>query len=167
MRRIAVIGPNPPCGALTDARFVAQLNNRLGIEAFALRPAPGLMLAAADAPGTFPPASAGTLAGPVVRVDADTLVWLRFSAGVYLRDWLAGWFDVLLNGSKGLRRRVWRAHLIDVLRATVMRRRDLAPDQVESLRNRVLLIELASPQQARFWLKMQEERVRETLPPRD
>jgi hypothetical protein len=166
LHRIAVIGPNPPCGVLTDERFVELLSSRLGIEAFSLHPSPGLFLAAADAPLEFPPASAGAFAGPILRVGADTLVWLRFSPGVYLRDWLAGWFDVLLNGSQGMRRRAGRARLIDVLRSLFFRHRDIAASSLEGLRARVLLVELASPAQARFWLKMQEERVRETQPPR-
>jgi hypothetical protein len=166
LRRIAVLGPNPPCGALSDERFVEQLSNRLGLEAFALRPPPGLMLAAADAPLALPRPPGREYAGPVVHVDADTLVWLRFTPGVYFQDWLAGWFDVVLNGSTGRRRRARRAGLLDVVRAFLRRRQPAGPDLVEPLREHVLLVELTSPAQARFWLKLREERVRETLPPR-
>lgn len=165
MRRVAVIGPNPPCGALSDERFVEQLSSRLGLEAFSLRPAPGLALAAVDASLAMRP-SAGEYAGPVVHVDADTLIWLRFAPGVYLRDWLAGWLDVLLNGAPGLRRRPRRARLFDAARALLVRRRDVASDRLEGLRPRVVLVELTSPQQASFWLNMQEKRVREAVPPR-
>ena len=166
MRRIGVIGPNPLCGALSDERFVGLLSARLGVEAFSLRAAPGLVLAAADAPMAWPRTQARGYGGPVVHVEADTLIWLRFSPRAYLRDWLAGWFDVLLNGAKGMRRRARRARLLDAARAAFFRRRDFDAGQIERLRPRVLLVELTSPQQALFWLKMQEERVRETLPPR-
>jgi hypothetical protein len=65
-----------------------------------------------------------------------------------------------------MRRRARRARLLDAARAAFFRRRDFDAGQIERLRPRVLLVELTSPQQALFWLKMQEERVRETLPPR-
>jgi hypothetical protein len=164
LRRVAVIGPNPPCGALSDEGFVEQLSSRLGLEAYSLRPAPGLELAAADSLLALRP-DTRNYGGAVVHVEADTLVWLRFSPGVYLRDWLAGWFDVLLNGARGMRRRTCRARLFDAVRALMVRRRDVGADKLQGPRPRVLLVELASPQQAHFWLKMQEERARENVPP--
>jgi hypothetical protein len=164
MRRIAVIGPTPPCGALSGERFVEMLAARLEIESFLLSGVPGLMLA--PSPVTRMPLPAN--AGPAARIGADTLVWLRFSPRAYLRDWLAGWLDVLLNGARGARRRASRAHFADVLRAcgALMRPSAVDPHELDDLRSQVLFIELSSPEQALFWLRMQEERVRETRPPR-
>jgi hypothetical protein len=94
-----------------------------------LRPAPGLELAAADSLLALRP-DTRNYGGAVVHVEADTLVWLRFSPGVYLRDWLAGWFDVLLNGARGMRRRTCRARLFDAVRALMVRRRDVGADKL-------------------------------------
>ncbi len=163
MRRIAVFGPNPPCGALSADRVVAELSSRLGTDAFVLRREPGLALSLADAPALPRPANARP---PTVRVDADTLVWLSFSPTVYLRDWAAGWLDALLNGAAGRRRRARRARFADVVRAFALRPHAADARAIDPLRSCVLLVELNSPQQVHFWLKMQEERVRETLPPR-
>jgi len=166
MRRVAVIGPNPPCGTLNAERFVEMLSHRIGLEAFSLRPLPGLALApGGDAPL---PVTGRGYSGSVMQVDADTLILLRFSARAYLRDWVAGWLDVLLNGRKGIRRRAPRARLVDVLRAGVasLHRSRAENARLENLRPQVLLVELSSPEQALFWLEMQEERVREeTIPP--
>jgi hypothetical protein len=168
MRRVAVIGPNPPCGALSAERFVEMLSGRLGLEAFSLRPLPGLMLAA-NGPAQVPLARATErdYGASVLHVDADTLIWLRFLPRAYLRDWAAGWLDVVLNGEKGARRRAYRARLADVVRScfSLLQKSTVDARQLESLRPQVLLIELSSPEQALFWLEMQEERVRETIPP--
>jgi hypothetical protein len=165
MRRVAVIGPNPPCGALSGERFVELLSRRLGLEAFSLRPVPGLVLATGGE-GSVPlggrstPGMYGT-----AHVEADTLIWLRFSPRAYLRDWLAGWLDVLLNNAG----RAYRARLLDVARACTAFLQKAAVDsqQIEMLRPHVLFLELSSPEQAFFWLQMQEERARETEPPRE
>jgi len=165
MRRVAVIGPNPPCGTLNADRFVEMLSHRIGLEAFSLRPLPGLALAPG---GDAPLPVTGRYDGSVMQVDADTLILLRFSARAYLRDWVAGWLDVLLNGGKGMRRRAHRARLVDVMRACLasLQRRTAENARLENLRPQVLLVELSSPEQALFWLEMQEERVREeTIPP--
>jgi hypothetical protein len=151
---------------LSDARFVELLSDRLGLDAFPMRPAPGLVFAAADAPFSLPRPPARDYAAPVALIDVDTLIWMRFSPGAYLRDWFAGWFDVLLNGAQGLRRRARRARLLDVARAAFFRSGGIDHAQFEGLRQRVLLVELTSPRQALFWLKLQEERALETLPPR-
>lgn len=170
MQRVAVIGPTPPCGALSGERFVELLSGRLGLEAFYLRPLPGLVLAAtADTqiPLTARPTDS-IFGGAVAQIDADTLIWLRFSPRAYFRDWLAGWLDLVLNGAQGARRRGYRARFADVARAWFGLTQKPAVDtkQIEALRRQVLLVELSSPEQALFWLRMQEERVRETLPPR-
>lgn len=162
MRRIAVIGPDSSSGVLNTGAFVRQLAERLGVEAFALPAQPGFEFAAAIAPYALATPDRGG-AAPVVQVDADTVIWLHFGPGLYLRDWVAGWFDVLLNGARGARRRAQRASLGTALRALVTGRRELRPDQIDNLRRHVRLIELTSPAQVRFWLKLQEERVR-TLP---
>jgi len=169
MRRVAVIGPNPPNRALSSERFVALLSSRLGLEAFSLRPVPGLVLAAGGAaqlPLITRPA--GAYSSPTVYVEADTLIWLRFSPRAYLRDWLAGWLDTLLNGAAGSRRRSYRARLTDVARACIAMLQQDAVDaqQIDELRPHFLFLEFSSPEQALFWLEMQEERVRETEPPR-
>ena len=170
MQRVAVVGPTPPCGALSGERFVELLAGRLGLEAFSFRPMPGLVLAAsADAQLPLDPGPAvGFFGGTVTQIEADTLIWLRFSPRAYLRDWLAGWFDFFLNGKQGARRRAYRARMLDVARAIValLRQRTSHTQQIESLRPQVLFVELSSPEQALFWLRMQEERVRETMPPR-
>ena len=166
MRRVAVIGPNPSCGSLSGERFVEMLSRRLGLEAFSLRPVPGLVLAAsADAQVSI---SASAFATPSARVEADTLIWLRFSPRAYLRDWLAGWLDVVLNGRAGARRRAYRAGLLDVLSACAALFRKDAVDvsQFHGLRSQLLFLELSSPEQAMFWVEMQEQRARETEPPR-
>lgn len=170
MQRVAVIGPTPPCGALSGERFVELLSGRLGLEAFSLRPLPGLVLAAtAD---TQVPLAArpvdSAFGGAVTQIDADTLIWLRFSPRAYFRDWLAGWLDLVLNGAQGARRRSYRARFADVARAWfgVTQKPVADTKQIEALRRQVLLVELSSPEQALFWLRMQEERVRETVPPR-
>ncbi len=164
MRRVAVIGPDSSSGVLNVGAFVRQLAERLELEAFALPTQPGFEFAAADAPYALATPDRAS-AAPVVHVDADTVIWLHFSPGLYLRDWVAGWFDALLNGAAGARRRAHRASLGTALRALVMRRRDLRPEQIDGLRSHVRLIELNTPAQARFWLKLQEERVR-ALPAR-
>jgi len=167
MRRIAVIGPNPSSGALSNERFVRLLSSRLGLEAFSLRPAPRLAFAAGGPQMQLATrAAAGSCAS--TRVDADTLIWLRFSPRAYLRDWLAGWLDTLLNGAAGSRRRAYRARLADVARACLAALQSDAVDarQFDALRPHVLFLEFSSPDQALFWLEMQEERVRETEPPR-
>jgi len=41
----------------------------------------------------------GIYGTPTAHVEADTLIWLRFSPRAYLRDWLAGWLDALLNNA--------------------------------------------------------------------
>lgn len=163
MRRVAVISPDSSSGVLNTAAFVRQLSERLGVEAFALPAQPGFDFAVANAPYAMATPDRGG-GSPVVHVDADTVIWLHFPPGLYLRDWFAGCLDVLLNGARGVRRRAERASLATALRALVMRRRELRADQIDSLRRHVRLIELTSPAQVRFWLKLQEERVR-TLPP--
>src|SRR5262245_45765235 len=166
MRRVAVIGPYPPCGALSGERFVELLSRRLGLEAFSLRPVPGLVLATggeATVPFSGRP-TPGVYETPTAHVEADTLIWLRFSPRAYLRDWLAGWLDVLLNNAG----RAYRARLFDVVRACAafLQKAAVNSRQIEMLRPHVLFLELSSPEQAFFWLQMQEERVRETEPPR-
>src|SRR5207249_2877346 len=98
------------------------------------------------------------------HVEADTLIWLRFSPRAYLRDWLAGWLDVLLNGAPGSRRRAYRARLVDVARACIamLEKGIVDARQLHSLRSQLLFLELSSPEQALFWLEMQVERARET-----
>ena len=166
MRRVAVIGPTPPCGALSGERFVELLAGRLGLEAFSLRPVPGLVLAAGA--GAHVPLSARPIGGSdgaaSAHVEADTLIWLRFSPRAYLRDWLAGWLDVLLNGAPGSRRRAYRARLVDVARACIamLEKGIVDARQLHSLRSQLLFLELSSPEQALFWLEMQVERARET-----
>jgi hypothetical protein len=165
MRRVAVIGPNPPCGALSGERFVELLADKLGLEAFSLRPAPGLALAAgADTQFQLPARAASGTYIPTIHVEADTLIWLRFPPQAYLRDWFAGWFDVLLNGAPGSRRRSRRAHLSDFVRACVaMLQKDaISARQLEGLRPQIRFLELSSPEQVFFWLQMQEERARES-----
>ena len=169
MRRIAVIGPNPPGGALSNERFVELLSSRLGLEAFSLRPVPGLVLAtsgAAQLPLVARPAN--VYATATAYVEADTLIWLRFAPSAYFRDWLAGWLDTLLNGAAGSRRRAYRSRLIDVVRACfAMLQRDAVDEcHLNDLRPHFLFLEFSSPEQALFWLEMNEERVRETEPPR-
>lgn len=170
MRRVAVIGPSPPCGALSGERFVELLSGRLGLEAFSLRPVPGLVLAAGgEAPVPLAARSAaGVFETPTAHVEADTLIWLRFSPRAYLRDWIAGWLDVLLNGTPGSRRRACRARLLDVGRAcaAMLQKTPVDMQQLEALRPQLLLLELSSPEQAFFWLQMQEERARENAPAR-
>jgi hypothetical protein len=168
MRRVAVIGPNPQCGSLSGDRFVDLLSQRLGLEAFCLQPAPGMAFAAGAA-GPVPLAarSPASLFGTArAHVEADTLIWLRFSPRAYLRDWLAGWLDRLLNGAAGARRRASRATLIDLARscASILQPSAVDRRQIEALRPQVLFVELSSPEQALFWVQMQEERVRETEP---
>jgi hypothetical protein len=172
MRRVAVLGPNPPCGSLSVERFVELLSDRIGLEAFSLRPLPGLVLASSDdtvLPFTSRDEERGYRVSrpPVVNVEADTLIWLRFAPRAYLRDWLAGWLDVLLNGRAGLRRHAQRAGLWDVVRAcgAMLHENLVEGDRFEFLRPHLLVLELSSPEQALFWLEMQEERVRETIPP--
>ncbi|HTT10266.1 MAG TPA: hypothetical protein VMG60_05190 [Burkholderiaceae bacterium] len=132
-----------------------------------MRPAPRLAFAAGGPQMQLATrAAAGSCAS--TRVDADTLIWLRFSPRAYLRDWLAGWLDTLLNGAAGSRRRAYRARLADVARACLAALQSDAVDarQFDALRPHVLFLEFSSPDQALFWLEMQEERVRETEPPR-
>jgi hypothetical protein len=169
MRRIAVIGPTPPSGALSNERFVELLSSRLGLEAFSLRPVPGLVLAtggAAQLPLVARPAN--VYAAATAYVEADTLIWLRFTPRAYWRDWLAGWLDTLLNGAAGWRRRAYRARLTDVARACVARlQREVVDERhINDLRPHFLFFEFSSPEQALFWLEMHEERVRGTEPPR-
>lgn len=165
MRRVAVVGPNPPCGALSSERFVELLSGRLGLDAFSLRPIAGLILAGGVAQLPLAARAAADAYGAATTyVEADTLIWLRFSPRGYLRDWLAGWLDALLNGAPGRRRRAYRARLIDVARSCLSM---LQPDAVtirptEGMRPHLLILEFSSPEQALFWLEMQEERVRET-----
>jgi hypothetical protein len=168
MRRVAVIEPNPPCGSLSGDRFVELLSQRLGLEAFSLRPATGMAFAAGAA-GQVPlttRTAANVFGAARAHVEADTLIWLRFSPRAYLRDWLAGWLDQFLNGAAGARRRASRARLIDLGRACASILQPSAVDrqQIEALRRQLLFVELSSPEQALFWLQMQEERVRETEP---
>ena len=168
MRRVAVIGPTPPCGALSAERFAEMLSGNLGLEAFSLRPLPGLVLAAGgDAPVPWAARAAGDYGASVVQVEADTLIWLRFSPSAYLRDWLAGWLDVFLNGTAGWQRRTQRARLLDVMRAcaVILQKGAVKARQLEGLRPQVLLVEFSTPEQALFWLQMQQERARETIPP--
>ena len=167
MRRVAVIGPTPSCGALSGERFVELLARRLGLEAFSLGPLPGLALAAsADAQVPFTArTAAGGYDAPAVNVEADTLIWLRFSPRAYLRDWLAGWLDLLLNGASRAHGRAERARLTDVARACVamLKKSVVDPKQIEGLRPPLRFVELSSPEQALFWLRMQEECARETV----
>jgi hypothetical protein len=168
MRRVAVIGPDPPCGALSGARFVELLSGRLGWEAFSLHPMPGLVLATST---QFPMSAQLTDPGyryAAARVEADMLIWLRFTPRAYWRDWVAGWLDLLVNGAQGAHRRAHRARLADVGRAWVAMLQKGAVElrRIERLRPQLHFVELSSPEQALFWLKMQEERARETEPPR-
>lgn len=168
MRRVAVIGPNPPCGGLSGQRFVELLSGRLGWEAFSLNPLPGLVLAAStDAYMALSAHPAERRFGAAAaQVEADTLVWLRFAPRIYWRDWLAGWLDLLLNGAKGARRLASRARLADVMNAWIalIQKSAVEARQIEVLRPQVHLVELSSPEQALFWLQMQEERLREADP---
>ena len=164
MRRIAVIGPTPSCGALSGEQFAELLCGRLGLDAFCLRPAPGLVLAAGG--GALVPLSTRSprdYGNALAQVRVDTLIWLRFSPRAYLRDWLAGWLDVLVNGRQGSRRRSYRARLADVLRAcgAGLRKGPVDLGQIEASHPQLRLLELSSPEQAYFWLKMLEERMRE------
>lgn len=163
MRRVAVIGPNPPCGVLSSERFAELLSQQVGLEAFSLRPMEGLVAATAPVTVELP-----GYPSPIL-VDADTLVWLRFSARAYLRDWIAGWLDQLLNGAAGARRRNQRASLLDVLRACAAGLQPAPADakRLERLRPHLQFVELFSAEQALFWLRIQTERVRETQPPRE
>jgi len=168
MRRVAVIGPNPPCGSLSSDRFVELLSQRLGLEAFSLRPAHAMAFAAGAA-GQVPLAArsaTGVFGTARAHVVADTLIWLRFSPRAYLRDWLAGWLDRLLNGAAGARRRASRAKLIDFGRscASMLQPNAVDRQQIDALHPQLLFVELSSPEQALFWVEMQEERVRETAP---
>lgn len=168
MRRVAVIGPNPPCGSLSSERFVELLSQRLGLDAFSLRPAQKMAFATGAA-GQVPVAarSAGNLFNIArTHVEADTLIWLHFSPRAYLRDWLAGWLDSLLNGAAGARRRASRARLIDLARscASILQPGEVNRRLTKALQPQLLLVELCSPEQAFFWIQMQEERAREVEP---
>jgi len=167
MRRVAVIGPNPPCGSLSGDQFVELLSQRLGLDAFSLQLAPGMAFAAGAA-GQVPlnARSANLFDPPRAHVGADTLIWLHFSPRAYFRDWVAGWFDRLLNGTAGARRSASRARLIDLVRccASILLLGEVNRRQIEALQPQRLLVELCSPEQAFFWVQMQEQRVREIEP---
>ena len=65
-----------------------MLSGDLGLEAFSLRPLPGLVLAAGgDAPVPWAARAAGDYGASVVQVDADTLIWLRFSPLRVMASW--------------------------------------------------------------------------------
>ena len=135
------------------------------MDAFAYGPAPEMVAAGSGPP--WPGArSSGDALGDLSGLRVETLVWLRFGPGAYLRDWLAGWLDLLVNGAEGRRRRGQRARFADFLRSCVamLQPEPIAADRLEAVRQQLLLIELHSPEQAYFWLHMQEERVRETEP---
>ncbi|HXF45268.1 MAG TPA: hypothetical protein VNK91_04030 [Burkholderiaceae bacterium] len=160
MRHVVVIGPQPPLVSFCSGSYARQLGERLAVEATALQQLPVAAFAT----------DAGALAGrPSVAClpGADTVIWLRFTPDVYLRDWIAGIVDRLLNGSAAAERRKLRARPRDVCRAALaylllppVDPRDIAARQ-PSLR----VVELNSPSQARFWLRMNEERLREQARP--
>jgi len=133
------------------------------MDAFAYEPTADMVPARSGGGASLSAAASGL---DLRALRAEMLVWLRFSPRVYLRDWLAGLLDRLLNGAEGARRRTQRASLADFLRACAMLAQPdpFDAEELEALREQLLVIELNSPEQARFWLHMQEERVRETEP---
>lgn len=160
MRRVVVFGPGTPIGALSGARFARLLSERLGVHAEILEPLPAMAVATASADTSL---LWDQLTGSPAQTNAaaaDTLVWLRYTPRAYLRDWIAGWLDRWMNGTP----RGGRARLTEVAcaAARLLCRAPLDARQIDNLRPRVRLVELHSPEQALFWLRMQEHRLRET-----
>lgn len=156
MRRIVVVGPHPPLVSFCTESFARRLEESLGIRATTVP----------FAPSAIPCTSAGALAehpGAPWLLDADTVVWLRFAPRVYLRDWIAGILDRLLNGAAAAQRRRLRARLRDVCRAALASvvPPALDPRGLAAQQPGLRVVELNSPAQARFWLWMNEERRRE------
>lgn len=159
MRRIVVVGPHPPLVSFPSESFARRLEDALGVQATTLPFAPTARLATAAGTLTDHPTSPWLL-------PADTIVWLRFAPRVYLRDWLAGIFDRLLNGAAGAQRSAMRARLRDVCRAAWVSWLSPALDLRKPAAQQPSLhvVELHSPAQACFWLRMSEERRREAMP---
>lgn len=157
MRQIVVIGPNPPHASFSGESFARQLSERLAVSATAFGCAP--MAAYATGAGAL-----ASLQGGAWLPAADTVIWLRFTPRVYLLDWLAGILDRLLNGSAGAHRCRVRARPLDVWRAAVAYLLPPArdPRRVAARQPGLRVVELNTPAQARFWLRMNEERMRES-----
>ncbi len=140
MQTVVVVGRNIERGPLSCRRYAELLSARLGVEARHSRLNPA---------------------------KADTIVWLRFSVRPLLSDWLAGWLDWLLHGREAGYRAALRARLTDVLRAlfrSLPTAAELDAMQFALLHPQRRVIQLTSPDQAWFWLQMQEERMRLQTP---
>lgn len=135
------------------------------MDAFAFEPSADLVPARSGSGHSSLSASAGDIGLDLDALHIDTVIWLRFVPRAYLRDWVAGWLDVLLNGPAGRARQGSRASLGDFFRscASLIQPPVLTRRQVEALRSHLRVVELSSPEQAHFWLYIQSERARETL----
>jgi hypothetical protein len=160
MRHVVVIGPQPPLVSFCGGSFARQLGERLAVQATALQALPVAAFAT----------DAGTLAGRQSAPwlpGADTVIWLRFTPRIYLRDWIAGIVDRLLNGSAAAQRRQFRARPRDICRAALayLLSPPIDPRDIAARQPSLRVVELNSPAQARFWLRMNEERLREQARP--
>lgn len=160
MHRVVIVAPRPELGTFNCAEFARELEARLDVRVVTARSVAATALATDAGPLA---AEAPTLRLPGV----DMIVWLRFAPRVYLRDWLAGIFDRLLNGAAGAQRSAMRARLRDVCRAAWVSLLSpaLDPRKLAAQQPRLHVVELHSPAQACFWLRMSEERRRERRGP--
>jgi hypothetical protein len=151
MKRVVVIGLPGQRGPLPCTQFARLLALRLGGTPRLLQssPRPRVPSPGADGDETWVAAEpAGRFTEAVFR-RVDTVVWLNFSPWALLRDWL-------------LRRQAAHAALRDVVISFTHLL--MAPQMYRLLRHPALahasLHELRTPQQALFWLKALEHRLR-------
>jgi hypothetical protein len=173
MKRVVIVGQSGTRGPLSCERFSDLLSTRLGLRAETLEPQVlpvGLRVAYAQDMRPHAPHQARAHALAL----ADTIVWLHFSPLPYLRDWLTGVLErVHVAFFQSSLRQVpaiatsscaaSRATSVDVAEAVA--RMTLPPElnvrRLRIERPSLSVIELRTPGEAFYWLRMQEVRCRD------
>lgn len=163
MRRVVVIGQPGQRGPLSVAEFAQLLARRLGAAQLQCTTSAGTrFLESSDAESEIwvTGEAAGVFNEQIFR-RADTIVWLNFSPLAFLRDWISRW-RALHARAEAQPPPGSRAALYDIVVA--LARFAFAPQVYRLMRHPALahasLHELRTPEQARFWLKALEHRLR-------
>jgi hypothetical protein len=166
MKRVVIIGQPGQHGPLSCTEFAQQVADHLGMAS--LPPAPQQAIAARavvqDDEAWVAAEPAGLFSEEVFR-RADTVVWLNFSPRAFLRDWVERWPS---RAAATASLNPQHAGLHDVYTSLVYFL--IAPQMYQLMRHPALahvnLYELRTPEQARFWLRAQEQRLRGPALPR-
>lgn len=157
MARVIVVGHPTPQGPLPCAEFAQMLASRLGVQhlPFAAR-MPAERVLPADATHWVVSEPAGAFTEHVFR-QADVVVWLHFSPGAFLHDWLAALRDRVARFAGAVAGYGRRAHWRDVLTSIgyCLVAREMYRLFAHPALAHVRVVELRTPGEAEFWLLAQ------------